>query len=291
MNLFDLGGQYLRVGRAITPPELNCQSIASHTAVNQTLPVASAVAAAAATAKIQAMDAVATNLGLPSGIDPTSESTTPKLEINTVSKEKFTEPYPPSNPILSDPSCKEYVGLPPPAVVTLEDIGGQVQTSAEKSSTKNLSQINSKEQENADHLHKKFMEGQEPTTIAQQENIEIKGQSARHLVMQRLMRETPESVVVVLKNMVNPDEVDEELHDEIEDECRKSGETERVIIYQEKQDESENAEIVVKIFVEFKDSISAKKAKEAFHNRYFGGKVICAQIYDQELYNNQDLSG
>lgn len=57
MNLFDLGGQRLRVGRAVTPPNaLHAPSTsASH------MPTAAAVAAAAATAKIQAMDAVASN--------------------------------------------------------------------------------------------------------------------------------------------------------------------------------------------------------------------------------------
>ena len=51
MNLFDLGGQYLRVGRAITPPDSrgNLGMASTPTA----MPSASAVAAAAATAKIQ----------------------------------------------------------------------------------------------------------------------------------------------------------------------------------------------------------------------------------------------
>ena len=51
MNLFDLGGQYLRVGRAITPPDSrgNLGMAGTPTA----MPSASAVAAAAATAKIQ----------------------------------------------------------------------------------------------------------------------------------------------------------------------------------------------------------------------------------------------
>ena len=37
-----------------------------------------------------------------------------------------------------------------------------------------------------EELQKKLMEGQEPATIAQQENMQIKGQSARHLVMQKV---------------------------------------------------------------------------------------------------------
>ena len=49
MNLFDLGGQYLRVGRAITPPS-------SAQTSNGTLPPAAALAAAAVSAKIQAQE-------------------------------------------------------------------------------------------------------------------------------------------------------------------------------------------------------------------------------------------
>lgn len=48
MNLFDLGGQYLRVGRAITPPN----ALAGPPQASA-MPTAAAVAAAAATAKIQ----------------------------------------------------------------------------------------------------------------------------------------------------------------------------------------------------------------------------------------------
>ena len=105
------------------------------------------------------------------------------------------------------------------------------------------------------------------------------------------MRNQPESVVVVLRNMVGPEDVDEDLQEEIEEECGKYGEVERVIIYQEKQSEDDDAPISVKIFVEFKQSASANKAKNELHNRFFGGRVVVAQIYDQELYENQDLSG
>merc|ERR1719273_1549677 len=62
MNLFDLGGQYLRVGRAITPPDSRGNTGMSGTPT--AMPSASAVAAAAATAKIQAMEAVASNIGV-----------------------------------------------------------------------------------------------------------------------------------------------------------------------------------------------------------------------------------
>ena len=54
--------------------------------------------------------------------------------------------------------------------------------------------------------------------------------------------------------MVSVEEVDEDLEEEINEECSRFGEVKRVIIYQEKQGEEENAEVIVKIFVEFSKS-------------------------------------
>ena len=79
--------------------------------------------------------------------------------------------------------------------------------------------------------------------------------------------------------------------DEIEEECSKFGEVERVIIYQERQSEDENAEVIVKIFVEFKSADAAKSAKESLNGRFFGGRRLVADIYDQDLYDHNDLSG
>lgn len=87
MNLFDLGGQYLRVGRAITPPN----ALLGPSAGAGAMPTAAAVAAAAATAKIQAMDAVASNavalgLKLPQPVvTSTITSSVPGISLTTVS--------------------------------------------------------------------------------------------------------------------------------------------------------------------------------------------------------------
>ncbi len=53
MNLFDLGGQFLRVGKAITPPE---GLFASAQSVSSQMPTAAALAAATITAQLQAKD-------------------------------------------------------------------------------------------------------------------------------------------------------------------------------------------------------------------------------------------
>ena len=147
------------------------------------------------------------------------------------------------------------------------------------------------QQKQQEDLQRKLMDGQEMSTLSQQENLSIKGKSARHLVMQKLMRSQSESVVVLLKNMVTPDEVDEDLQDEVQEECSKYGEVENVIIYHEKQSEDDDAEIIVKIFVEFKDARGSKACKEGLHGRYFGGRIISAEVYDQDLYEHNDLSG
>ena len=107
--------------------------------------------------------------------------------------------------------------------------------------------------------------------------------------MQKLMRTQSESVVIVLRNMVTPDEVDDDLQDEISDECSKYGDVERVIIYQERQSEEDDAEVLVKIFVEFKTAQAAKKAKNELDGRFFGGRIVACRIYDQDLYDHNDF--
>ena len=73
-----------------------------------------------------------------------------------------------------------------------------------------------------------------------------------------------ESRVLCLKNMVASDEVDEQLQVEIEEECAKYGDVENVLIYQERQSEEEDAEILVKIFVEFGHPNHAKVRRHQF---------------------------
>ena len=78
---------------------------------------------------------------------------------------------------------------------------------------------------------------------------------------------------MVLRNMVGADDLDEELESEVTDECGRYGHVEHVIIYQEKQSEADDADVVVKIFVEF--------------SRTAGGHfphVICTVVFVQLFY-------
>ncbi|KAK6310261.1 hypothetical protein J4Q44_G00183160 [Coregonus suidteri] len=129
--------------------------------------------------------------------------------------------------------------------------------------------------------------GQEP--LSEQENMSISGSSARHMVMQKLLRKQ-ESTVMVLRNMVGPEDIDDDLEGEVTEECGKFGAVNRVIIYQEKQGEEDDAEVIVKIFVEFSMAAEMNKAIQALNNRWFGGRKVIAEVYDQERFDNSDLS-
>jgi hypothetical protein len=67
-------------------------------------------------------------------------------------------------------------------------------------------------------------------TLAQQENLEIRGNDARHLLMHKLMR-VNRSCVIVLKNMVSASELDDELESEVREECGKFGKVDEVNTY------------------------------------------------------------
>ncbi|XP_042239781.1 poly(U)-binding-splicing factor PUF60-like isoform X2 [Homarus americanus] len=329
MNLFDLGGQYLRVGKAITPPGSFYGPLSAPTQ----MPTAAAVAAAAATAKIQAMDALATNaIGLVQGLSssPGSISQLPPVgvvgnvpPVGTVGNVSASVPSSPVAVLGGNSSSVPPVGvvtslpnlggptstatIPPPTVITSLPVPGTNSSSlapplppssnvggagsAGSNATVNSSSGGEdRKPTHQEELAKKLMEDNEPQTLQQQETMSIKGQSARHLVMQKLMRKA-ESTVVILRNMVGAEEVDELLQDEITEECGRFGTVRHVIIYQEKQSDEDDAEVLVKIFVEFLSPHESTAAQEALNGRYFGGRLVKAELYDQNMYNHNDLSG
>ena len=60
---------------------------------------------------------------------------------------------------------------------------------------------------------------------------------------------------------------------------------------QERQGEEEDAEVLIKIFVEFGTPTAADKAISTLNGRYFGGRVVKAELYDQGSFDVNDLSG
>lgn len=263
---------------------------------NSAMPTAAAIAAAAATAKIQAMDAVASNavLGLAAVIPSLVTSNPSSPDIFTAIPVPTSLPPVIEPPRLHSPTTLVPVTLAPiTPVAVIAPMVVSAPVLPPLPIKPNPEDIFKKAQEKQqEELQKKLLEDGEPQTLQQQETMSIKGQSARHLVMQRLMRPI-DSKVVILRNMVGPEDVDESLQEEIQDECSKFGTVERVVIYKEKQtdnEEDDQSDVLVKIFVEFSQSVATERSRDALNGRYFGGRLVKAEIYDQALFDHGDLS-
>lgn len=96
------------------------------------------------------------------------------------------------------------------------------------------------------------------------------------------------SKVVLLRNMVGPGDVDNDLEPEVKDECNeKYGEVIKVIIHEFPEAPHEEA---VRIFVEFKRIESAIKAVVDLNGRFFGGRQVRAGFYNLERFQSLQLT-
>lgn len=95
------------------------------------------------------------------------------------------------------------------------------------------------------------------------------------------------SKVVLLRNMVGPGEVDDDLEPETKEECSKYGEVVRCLIYEIPGVPDEEA---VRIFIEFKSMASAIKAVVDTNGRYFGGRIVKASFYDHDKFKRLELA-
>ncbi|XP_075903729.1 poly(U)-binding-splicing factor PUF60-B isoform X3 [Nelusetta ayraudi] len=290
MNLFDLGGQYLRVGKAVTPP----MPLLTPTTPGG-LPPAAAVAAAAATAKITAQasmnpfqrdlmalqEAVAGASVLGALAAPQllgGQMGMPQAVMAAQAPGVITGVTPVRPPIPVLPQ----VGLVNPILASPPVLSAQVAAAAAAAAAAG-------QQERKEEKEEMLQDGTGQEMLSDQEHMSISGSSARHMVMQKLLRKS-ESTVMVLRNMVGPEDIDDDLEGEVTEECGKFGSVNRVIIYQEKQGEEEDADIIVKIFVEFSMASEMNKAIQALNDRWFGGRKVVAEVYDQDRFNSSDLS-
>ncbi|KFD52965.1 hypothetical protein M514_06081 [Trichuris suis] len=357
MNLFDLGGQFLRVGRAITPPMAQQVIVPPTTTA---LPTASAVAAAAVTAKIQALETPAAapsvspvpvtpaipsrtlspapvvavpppgvaipQLPLPTVVKPVIYAAAPaqnvaqdaqavvddaKRSVQSFDVNVQPSPLPMETPVVqAPPFCAQAQmptvesGLtntfisppapvpppPPPAPAPTVAVGGPSAAEATASTVASSDSTQRLLQNSSPVERQKVIELEAAQTLAAQEDLKIKGNEARNILMHKLMRRF-ESRVIVLRNMVTPADVDEYLQEEVTEECARFGDVERVVIYQEQSGEDPHSAVVVKVFVKYSNVQEAEKAKSAFDGRFFSGRQIKAELYDQTMFELNDLSG
>ncbi|KAG1656911.1 Splicing factor 45 [Nymphon striatum] len=98
------------------------------------------------------------------------------------------------------------------------------------------------------------------------------------------------SKVVLLRNMVGPGEVDQDLEPETCEECSKYGEVVRCVVFEIPGSQVPDEESV-RIFVEFKRMESAIKAVVDLNGRYFGGRVVKGGFYDPDKLARLELNG
>eukprot|EP00271_Cylindrocystis_brebissonii_P015705 TRINITY_DN38686_c0_g1_i1.p1 TRINITY_DN38686_c0_g1~~TRINITY_DN38686_c0_g1_i1.p1 ORF type:complete len:510 (+),score=134.85 TRINITY_DN38686_c0_g1_i1:339-1868(+) len=95
--------------------------------------------------------------------------------------------------------------------------------------------------------------------------------------------------VLLLRNMVGPGEVDDELEEEVAGECAKYGTVTRVLIFEITEENFSPTE-AVRIFIQFERSESAMKALVDLDGRFFGGRSVRASFYDEGRFARNELA-
>lgn len=307
MNLFDLGGNLLRVGKAITPPDIVSNQVTNPlTGLPPSQAPNSTSVSAGLAAQLQdigvfntansSSSLLTTSTSSSNLLNSSSKSSTSNLQNATTTTSTTQKPVQVEKPMA--PVVQESLKVSTQTVTNSKTPASSQPSPSTPTVTQNQAPLveaplgNIELTENQKKLlGLTSMADDATTTLEQQSELVVKGKEQRMLLMQKLMRRRADSRVVVLRNMVGPEDVDEELEIEITEECEKFGEVERVVIYQEKQTEEDDAEIIVKIFVEFTNPRSTESAVSALNGRYFAGRIVKAETYDQATYDARDLSG
>ncbi|KAF9291972.1 hypothetical protein BGZ68_001058 [Mortierella alpina] len=97
------------------------------------------------------------------------------------------------------------------------------------------------------------------------------------------------SPVILLTNMVGPGEVDDTLQEETAMECEKFGSVVRCLIF-EVQNGKVPPEEAVRIFVKFGSLVSAERALKDLDGRFFGGRQVRGQFFDEKRFDSLQLA-
>ncbi|KAJ9066344.1 hypothetical protein DSO57_1010555 [Entomophthora muscae] len=96
------------------------------------------------------------------------------------------------------------------------------------------------------------------------------------------------SSILLLMNMVSREDADDQLEEEVTNECIKFGQVIKCFVYVAPPEIPEQHS--VRIFVEFSSPESALEAKHSLHGRLFAGRNIQAEIFDQARFRRFDFA-
>lgn len=99
------------------------------------------------------------------------------------------------------------------------------------------------------------------------------------------------SRVIMLCNIAAPGDVDDDLAEEVQDECtKKYGAVQQCFVYECAAVLGLPPEEAVRTFVMFGDATAAESARASLDGRFFGGRKIRASFYDESKFLRLDLA-
>lgn len=94
----------------------------------------------------------------------------------------------------------------------------------------------------------------------------------------------PPTKVLMITNMIYPEEINAEVHDEIRLECENFGFVNDIKFFQFTESLEMQIGEKVRVFIEYDSVDSAVKAFEGLYDRYFNERIIRVKFYDEEMY-------
>jgi splicing factor 45 len=93
-------------------------------------------------------------------------------------------------------------------------------------------------------------------------------------------QETASSLTLIcLRNMIAAADVDSDFEGEVREECEQFGAVVSVKVYVDPLPPNEDE--AVRVFVKFAEAEAASKAKKSLDQRWFGGRVVRCDFYDE----------
>ncbi|KAL7062920.1 hypothetical protein AAHC03_0137 [Spirometra sp. Aus1] len=280
MNGFELAGQLLRVGHAISPKNtsgsLTFSLTGSANATQNQAASASAVAAAAASisARVMALDNAA----------PSTKS--PEVAPGSGFSGSASNVPPPGVFIPTTIGSSVSSGAPPTAVAATAAPAEEAAAPGQPLPANSVTASASWDDDDTSHPPVTTFEAphtadsdQPPPESSMQAPYSPSALSP--ILPNGGAEEGVESSVILLENMVDPSELDPELEEEVSEECSKFGTVLRVLVHAN--------DTAVRIFVHFDSQDAAAAACASLNNRYFAGRLVVARLYPAEDFQMRNL--